>query len=84
MEVIVINTKDDEKNISICRDIIAVYKEYFAQKTDAEKKEIISDLLHRLRVYVYGDARFEAIYNRIVDSSDGSIRYINKKRDSTI
>lgn len=76
--IIVINTKDDEKNISIWRDIIAVYKEYFAQKTDAEKKEIISDLLHRLRVYVYGDARFEAIYNRIVDSSDGSIRYINK------
>lgn len=74
--IIVINTKDDDRNIALCHKIISCTTEFFKDK-DAS---VIADNLTRIRVYVFGMPIHENIYNSIVESSNGCIRYINKYR----
>lgn len=78
--IIVVNTKNDEENISICKKIIKAYKVTLEAYDENDTKEIVKDLLSRFRVHVYGDMTFEEIYNNISDSSYGCIRYTNKYR----
>ena len=73
---IVINTKNDDKNIAICHKIISCTGEFF-DSTDAS---VISKNLARIKIYVFGFPAHEAIYNDIVKLSKGCIRYINKYR----
>ena len=74
--IIIINTKNDEKNIAICNKIISATREYFKD----EDVYSVADKLKRIRVYVYGAPAYENVYNTIVETSNGCIRYINKYR----
>ena len=69
-QIIVVNTGDDEKNMIICRYIV----------TQIEAREDKEDLklFRSLSVYVFGDPRYEDIYEDIVSSGLGCIHYINK------
>ncbi len=74
--IIIINTKDDDQNIALCHKIISCTNEFFKDK-DAS---VIADNLTRIRIYVFGMPIHENIYNSIVESSNGCIRYMNKYR----
>lgn len=74
--IIVINTKDEDKNIALCHKIISSTQSFFKNKDTS----VIADLLTRIKVYVYGLPAHETIYNSIVESSNGCIHYINKYR----
>lgn len=98
--IVVINTGDDEKNISICRDIISnienistdeeknrlskivnsVLRILQLKKGDSEanSEEIKKRLFKNTKIFVFGDPKFEAIYEDIVSSGYGCIHYINK------
>lgn len=66
---IIINTGDDRKNISLCRAFI----EGIAAR-NGQNKEVFG----KLRIYVFGDPRFENLYGEVVSSSFGCIQYVNK------
>ena len=74
--IIVINTKDDDRNLALCHKIIYYTNKFFKDK-DAS---VIADNLTRIRVYVFGMPAHENIYNSIMESSNGCIRYVNKYR----
>lgn len=66
----VVNTGDEEKNIHICRLIVDVL-----QKIGDEDKK---NLFLKTKVFVFGDPRYEAIYEEIVAGGFGCIHYVNK------
>lgn len=68
--VVVINTRDDEKNIKICRTII----NNIENASEQEKKR----LFLKTKIFVFGDPRYETIYEDIVSSGFGCIHYVNK------
>lgn len=72
--VVVINIFDDEQNVAICRKIIKRIENFGADE------RAFLNFFRRFRVFVYGDATFEAIYTDIEDKSKGCITYINKYR----
>lgn len=74
--IIVINTKDDNQNIELCHKIVSCTSAFFKDKDPTA----FADNLTRIRVYVFGMPIHENIYNSIVESSNGCIRYINKYR----
>ena len=78
--VMVINTRDDKKNISLCHKIIEATKQYFLNKENKEK----AGMLSRIRIYVFGSADYAAIYADLVKMSKGSIHYVNKHRQIAI
>lgn len=70
--VIIINTKDDTVNMQLCRafaDVIGFFD-------SSERNKVFL----RMSVYVFGDSRYETIYNDIVSDSAGCIKYVNKYR----
>ena len=70
--ILVINTGTDDGNIKLCREIADRI-----EKTP-EKERLL--LFRELKVFVFGDARFEGVYNDIVSSSSGCITYVNRHR----
>lgn len=69
---LVINTEDDEKNLKLAR--------YVAQKIkqcDAVRQARLFDMLD---VHVFGDPKYEAIYEDVVADSFGCVHYKNKYR----
>ena len=68
--VLIVNTGDDEKNVLLCRAVIDCLR----QIDEAVRKE----LFEKTRVYVFGDPRYETIYDDVVSAGFGCIRYINK------
>lgn len=68
--VIIVNTKDDEKNIKITRAMIGCI--------EGLKKDIKNNLFLRMRIFVFGDPRYQALYEDIVSNGFGCIHYINK------
>ncbi len=66
--ILIINTGDDEKNMTLCRSII--------DSIDAAENK--DRLFLNLRVYVFGDPRYETIYADIVSGASGCIQYVNK------
>ncbi len=68
--IVVINTGDEETNIAISR----VFAKTITSLSDAEQ----SVCFGKLRIFVYGDAKFEAIYVDIIQNSNGCISYLNK------
>lgn len=76
--VIVINTHDDEKNISLCKSIITALPAASEDKAEHVKA------LSLFRVYVFGDPRYEDVYNEVSESSMGTVRYVNKYRQIAV
>ena len=67
---VIINTLDDEKNLSLCR----IFVGQISKRSETDRKKIFS----KLRVYVFGDPKYEAIYGEIMSNAYGCIHYINK------
>lgn len=67
---IVINTLNEDRNLHICNQFIG----YIEKQPDSIKKQLYSCV----KIYVYGDPRYEAIYGDVVSSGYGMIQYLNK------
>lgn len=72
----VINTGDDEKNIQISRYFINTIKDM----DDRQRDKCFS----LVRVFVYGDPRYEAIYDDIMADGIGCLSYVNKYQKMAI
>lgn len=68
--VAVINTRDDDVNMLICRAII--------NRLEALPEKGRYKVFPRLKVYVFGDPTYESIYEDIIRSGYGCIQYVNK------
>ena len=68
--IAIINTGDDERNIELCRIFI---KHIF---TLEETQRMVC--FNLLKIFVFGDPRYEAIYEDIISDSFGCVSYINK------
>lgn len=67
---VIINTEKEDKNIELCHFFAKVLKEF--------SEEQRAKCFKYLRVYVFGDSRYEAIYNEVIDSCYGCLTYVNK------
>ncbi len=74
--IIVVNTEDDEKNISICKSVINNIKK--------APLDIQNRLFIGTKVFVFGNPRYETIYEDIVSEGFGCIHYVNKYREIAI
>ena len=81
--LVIINTHDEEKNIHCCQDIVAGIKNHFSASTK-HKISKITQYYSRIQIYVFGDPAYEDIYNDLVESSHGMVRYVNKYRQIAI
>ncbi len=68
--IFVINTGDEEKNIMLCTAII--------DEISSAEEKVKQRLFLKLKVYVFGDPRYQAIYEDIISSGFGCIHYVNK------
>ncbi len=68
--VIVVNTLDDQRNVTLC---IAI-----AEEIEKFPEDIRNALYQKFKVQVFGDSRYEAIYNDLSKRSLGCIQYVNK------
>lgn len=68
--ILVINTESDEKNILSCRKLLEVISSL--------KKSELEGLFKRLGIYVFGNPKYEAIYEDIISGGCGCIHYVNK------
>lgn len=68
--IVVINTGDDEKNMSVCRSFILEIK-----KLPQEKRQ---SLFLRLKIFTFGDPIYESVYEEIIKGGFGCIQYVNK------
>lgn len=67
---VVVNTENDEKNLGLCRA--------FADGIGAADEDKRRSLFDKLRIYVFGDPKYEAVYAGVADRGFGCIRYKNK------
>lgn len=67
---VVINTGNEDKNLSICYALVS-------RLNEIEEKYLQKYYSH-LRIYVYGDPRYAAIYEDVVSSAFGLMHYVNK------
>lgn len=67
--VIIVNTQDDKRNISLCKLMVDQIK--------AMPKQEQEQLFRKLQIYVFGDHRYETIYADLVQNSLGMVRYVN-------
>ena len=74
--IVIINTEDDAKNIDISRFFINV----ILQLNDENRLQCF----RTLRIFVFGDPKYETIYEDIESSSCGCISYINKYKKVAI
>ncbi len=95
---VIINTGDENLNILLCRKASEIINKYLeslntgvSAQTPEEKKALqkkkkaqATALFSRLGIYVFGDARYEAIYASIVESANGCIHYLNKYKQIAI
>ncbi len=68
--VVVINTGDDEKNIMLCR----LFIKRILEMDEAQRTACFG----LMKIFVFGEPRYEAIYEDIMGDSCGCISYINK------
>lgn len=74
--IFIINTGDEEKNIMLCTAII--------DEIDSAPKDIQKRLFLKLKVYVFGDPRYQAIYEDIISSGFGCIHYVSRYQKMAI
>ena len=70
--IVIFNMGDDEENIRLCRYVVDKIK-----STSQKERET---LYRELKVFVFGDKKYEGIYSDIVSTADGCITYVNKHR----
>ena len=68
--LIIINTGEDEKNLSVCRAFVNEI-----DKASVEEKDLY---FKYLRIYVFGDPKYQAVYEDVAGESSGCISYVNK------
>lgn len=68
--IFVINTGKDQKNITLCRTVIDFI--------NSSREKVRDKLYLNLKVYVYGDPKYQALYDDVVENAHGCIHYINK------
>lgn len=68
--IFVINTGKDNKNIALCRSVINCI--------NSSPEAVRERMYLNLRVYVFGDPKYQAIYEDIVANAHGCIHYVNK------
>lgn len=68
--VVIVNTGDEERNMMLCRSMI----EMIAAQSDKEKER----LFKTLKIFVFGDLKYEGIYEDIESDGFGCITFINK------
>ncbi len=68
--IVVINMGSDEENIRLCRYLV----EEMNKAEEAERGKFFAEL----KVYVFGDPKYEGIYLDIVSSGYGCINFVNK------
>ncbi len=68
--VAIVNTGDDERNIQICRSFI----KNISSLDEGQRSECFV----KLKVFVFGDSRYETIYSELSADSCGCISYLNK------
>lgn len=69
-KIVIINTGDDKKNIEICK--------MFSEAIAAADSEYRTETFNKLRVYVFGDPEYQAIYENLAERGMGCVVYINK------
>lgn len=69
-QIYIINTGDEEKNIQLCTAVI--------DEIEAADENTKNKLFLCLKVFVFGDPRYQAIYEDIISSGYGCIHYVNK------
>ncbi|MBR5144297.1 MAG: hypothetical protein IKW53_04525 [Clostridia bacterium] len=68
--VFVVNTDDEEMNIRLCNAVI--------DEIRSSSEEVQKMLFLTLKVFVFGDPKYQAIYEDIISSGYGCIHYVNK------
>ena len=68
--VVIINTESDERNMRICRMIT----EKISAQTEAEKEKTF----RTVKVFVFGDLKYQGIYEDIESDGFGCISFVNK------
>ena len=68
--VVVVNTGKDDENIYVCR--------MFVDRIRLLEKQRQEELFAYLKVFVFGDPRYSAIYEDAVSSAYGCIHYVNE------
>lgn len=87
--VLVVNTLNDERNLKICEQLNGLLGE---EKRKMDEVDILPDqkiddrikFFEKLRILVFGDPRFEAVYEDVASKSSGAMRYVNKYRQIAI
>ena len=74
--VFVINTGDDNRNITLCRN--------FVEKIESATEKQKNNMFSRIRIYVFGNPKYQAIYENMVDKGLGCIHYVNKYQKMAI
>lgn len=74
--IVVINTRDEEKNMRLCR--------MFTQIIDEGGEALQEKLFDNLRIFVFGDPKYETIYADIVATAHGCLSYVNKYQEIAI
>ncbi len=74
--IVIINTEDDAKNIDISRSFINAILQF----NDENRLKCF----RTLRIFVFGDPKYETIYEDIESNSSGCISYINKYKKVAI
>ncbi len=68
--IVIINTGDDDKNTELNR--------YFINSIDALSVEDRQKAFESIKIFAFGDPRYQAIYEDIVGDAHGCITYLNK------
>lgn len=68
--IIVVNTESEERNMLCCKELAGL----LSKMTDASREKV----LPRVQIYVMGDPEYQSIYEDIIDSGYGCLRYVNK------
>ncbi len=68
--IVIINTDSDERNMRICRMII--------DKISAGSKEEKERIFKTVKVFVFGDLKYQGIYEDIESNGFGCITFVNK------
>ena len=71
--IVIINTGNDEENIKLCRCVV--------DKINNTEEDERRRLFRELKVFVFGNAKYEGIYSDIVSSAGGCITYLNRYKE---
>lgn len=89
---IIINTKDEEKNLCLCHDAVQVFRNCLSKygctcdpnENDYRKKEQFVSLLNRLKIIVVANIEQESIYLDLRRIAYGSLQFCNKARNMAL